>query len=126
MKKRRKRPNPHGPGKGHTAKKKLPDPVQIPCDQPPGVEDDFAAYRMGGCTVFVGRSFYGWHLSISHPRRYPTWDEIAHARYLLVPDAVAMAMLLPPQSEFVNVHENCFHLWQVVDRRGRGETVLIV
>lgn len=121
MKKRRRCPSPRGPGKGHTARKKMPDPVQISCDPPPGVETDFGAYRMGGCTVFVGRSSLGWHVSISHPHRYPTWDEIAHARYSLVPDDVTMAMLLPPQSEFVNVHSNCFHLWEYSDIGGRCE-----
>jgi hypothetical protein len=58
-----------------------------------------------------------WHLSISEPSRYPTWDEIADARYQLIPDDVTMAMLLPPPDEYVNVHNNCFHLWQIDDRR---------
>lgn len=53
---------------------------------------------------------YQWHLSIAHPSRYPTWDEIAQARYDLVPDDVTMVMLLPPRREYVNVHKNCFHL----------------
>lgn len=29
------------------------------------------------------------------------------------PDDVTMAMLLPPRSEYVNVHSTTFHLWQV-------------
>lgn len=58
-----------------------------------------------------------WHVSISHPARYPTWDEIADARYALVPDEVTMAMLLPPRAEYVNAHDRCFHLWQIDDRR---------
>lgn len=55
----------------------------------------------------------GWHLSISHPTRYPTWDEIKTARYELLPDEVTMGMLLPPSAEYVNVHPNCFHLHEV-------------
>jgi hypothetical protein len=58
-----------------------------------------------------------WHLSIAHRRRYPTWDEIADARYELVPGDVTMAMLLPPPDEYVNANEHCFHLWQIEDRR---------
>src|SRR5271167_1969316 len=62
-----------------------------------------------------------WHLSISHrtndhpprPGRYPTWDEVGDARYRFIPDSVTMAMLLPPQAEYVNEMETCFHLWQV-------------
>lgn len=58
-----------------------------------------------------------WHLSIAHQRRYPTWDEIADIRYALVPADVTMAMLLPPPEKYLNVHERCFHLWQIEDRR---------
>ena len=61
-----------------------------------------------------------WHLSISHPDRYPTWDEVADARYELCPDDVTMAMLLPPSGEYLNVHKTTFHLWQIEDRRVEG------
>lgn len=65
------------------------------------------------CQVLVSREKpHGWHLSISHPWRNPTWDEIASARYQLVPDDVSMAMILPPSAQYVNLHEKCFHLFQ--------------
>lgn len=95
----------------------LPDPVEVAL--PPhltriaGLEPDARRYRMGDCSVIVGSSTKGWHLSIAHPSRYPTWDEIAHARYKLVPGDVTMAMLLPPMTEYVNFNPTCFHLWQV-------------
>jgi hypothetical protein len=68
------------------------------------------------CTILVDQEPTGpageprWHLSISHPDQYPEWDWIADARYALVPDETVMVMFLPPRSEYVNVHENCFHL----------------
>jgi hypothetical protein len=51
-----------------------------------------------------------WHISISHPSRYPRWDEISDARYSLIPNEVCMMMYLPRREEFVNLHKNCFHL----------------
>lgn len=51
-----------------------------------------------------------FHLSISHPHRYPKWDEISDARYSLLPDNCTMMMYLPPTEEYVNLHKNCFHL----------------
>jgi hypothetical protein len=56
-----------------------------------------------------------WHLSISHPSRYPTWDEIKTARYKLVPHDVTMAMILPPPDQYVNVEaqDNVFHLHEI-------------
>lgn len=71
------------------------------------------AFRMGECFILVGRENGKWHLSISHPTRNPTWEEIKMARYALIPDDVWMAMLLPPKKHYINVHEHCFHLWEV-------------
>lgn len=70
-------------------------------------------YSLGECSVIVTKEFGTWHLSVAHPRRYPTWDEIAEARYRVVPDAVTMALVLPPRAEYVNLHENCFQLTEV-------------
>ena len=91
------------------------------------------AYKTAsGCGVFVAqeaarrapagiwlppRELLLWHMSISHPRRYPTWDEIADVRYELVPKEVTMAMMLPPPGEYLNLHEFTFHCWQIDDRR---------
>ena len=76
------------------------------------------AFMFGPCKVIVGQEPVGldglsWHLSISHPDRYPTWDEIHEARYKFVPNEVTMAMILPPKEEYVNMHKNCFHLYEI-------------
>lgn len=68
---------------------------------------------LGECLVMVSLEPDGWHLSISHKSRNPTWEEIRQARYDLVPDGVTMAMLLPPKAEYVNLHEFCFHLYEI-------------
>lgn len=82
-------------------------------------------WRQGEFTVIVGHERVApplagvleegrrWHLSISHPTRYPTWDEIKAARYGLVPGAAWMVQLLPPPTHFHSLHPNCFHLWEV-------------
>lgn len=75
------------------------------------LEDDLTAYRMGECLIFVGTVPY-WHLSISHPARYPTWDEIAHARYSLMPDEKVILMSLPPRVDYVAVHPFCMQLFE--------------
>jgi hypothetical protein len=70
-------------------------------------------YQWGDCRVFVGLEPAGWHLSISHPNRNPTWEEIKQARYDFCPHDVTMAMILPPTTEYVNIHNFCFHLHQI-------------
>ena len=78
------------------------------------LEAHLKSYHMGDLSILVAfDATQGWHVSISHPKRYPVWDEIKHVRYELLPDKITMAMLLPPKDEYVNVHPNCFHLHQV-------------
>lgn len=80
-------------------------------------------FKMGNLEVVVcqepvnGRML--WHLSISHSKRHPTWDEIKAARYWLLPSEITVGMLLPPPEEYVNVPEqdHVFHLWEVDDPR---------
>ena len=86
----------------------------------------------GHLSVLVGREPLGpqgslrWHLSISHrtnhlvgasghplPGRIPTWDEIKEARYRFCPDAINMAMILPPKAEYVNLHPTTMHLHEI-------------
>ena len=86
-------------------------PIPMSFSLPPGTR----RFSGGDCTVLLTRE-PRWHLSISHPDRYPSWDEIHSARYELVPDAVTMAMLFPPKAEYVNMHGRCFHLHEI-----RGE-----
>jgi len=63
------------------------------------------------CFVSIDAGLY--HLSVSHPRRYPTWDEIKALRYSLLPDEKTFAILFPPMAQYVNLHPNCFHLHEV-------------
>jgi hypothetical protein len=68
---------------------------------------------MGACRIIVSQQRAGWHLSISREDRLPSWEEVRDARYALVPDAATMALLLPPRSEYVNVHAFCLQLYEI-------------
>lgn len=74
-------------------------------------------YRWGDLSVLVAREDGLWHVSISHPYRYPSWDEIYTAWYDLVPSAsqIEGAIILPRKTEYVNIHPNCFHVHQLRD-----------
>lgn len=82
-------------------------------------------YTFGECRVIMAREPAGanherlWHLTISSPKRHPTWDEIKTARYRLLPRDRCFGMLLPPPEMYVNVAEqdHVFHLWEVTDPR---------
>jgi hypothetical protein len=74
---------------------------------------DSLMFSQGECKIMLSgpqeREQIGWHLSISHESRNPTWEEQRDARYALIPDGIYMVMILPPKAEYVNVHEFCFH-----------------
>lgn len=61
----------------------------------------------------------GWHMSLSFRNhrgensRYPSWDEIADARYTLLPADLDFVMHLPPADRYVAVHATCFHLHEL-------------
>ncbi len=74
---------------------------------------DTKIYRIGSCKVMISCDSGKYHLSISHPTRYPKYDEIKEARYKFCPNDAVMAMLFPPKEQFVNIHSNCFHLFQI-------------
>lgn len=70
----------------------------------------------GTLRAIVAEEPAGWHLSVSfidhrgELSRYPSWDEIAHARHELLPAEVDFVMWLPKAGEYVNVHPTTFHL----------------
>jgi hypothetical protein len=74
---------------------------------------DLRVFRSGMLTVFVATEDGLLHLSISHPMRYPDWDEIKSARYDLLPNGKTFAILFPPKEVYVNFHKNCFHLHEI-------------
>lgn len=114
-------------GQGNSpVNKKLPLPGEVPNDAglaqwiatgklQPGTK----SYRMGACFIILSPPVVefnmGWHMSISCKNRYPTWDEVAQARYCLIPDELTMVMHLPPRSEYISVHQFCFQLRQLMD-----------
>ncbi|MBU2060078.1 MAG: hypothetical protein KKB38_20400 [Gammaproteobacteria bacterium] len=57
---------------------------------------------------------YWKHLSISHPHRYPYWDEILNARNTFFSEIETVIQIMPPTKEYVNFHPNCFHLWSKI------------
>ena len=80
-------------------------------------------WRMGECHIIRAREPAGvererlWHLSISHPTRHPSWDEIKTARYRMLPGDICVGILLPPPERYIDLHPHTFHLWEVTDPR---------
>ena len=63
--------------------------------------------------VFVTRDAGLWHLSVSHHNRLPTYEELKRVRYKFMPNGVLVAQIFPPKEDFVNLHPNVLHLWEL-------------
>jgi len=66
-------------------------------------------------SVIVGIENGRWHLSIAHPKRLPTWDELKDARSLFTPKDVFFCVPFPPESLWINIHNYCLHIWEIKD-----------
>lgn len=71
---------------------------------------------IGQCQVIAAEEDGRWHLSISHPWRLPSWDEINAARDACIPPQIWLCQPMPPKQFWVNLHPYCLHLWEVRDR----------
>jgi hypothetical protein len=82
-------------------------------------------WAIGKCTVIVAFEPYNqvgrWHISIAHPTRYPTWDEVKTAVYgiptIELVEGRTFAQLLGPvkEGQWVDLHESCLHLYEIDD-----------
>lgn len=63
-------------------------------------------------SVAVEQDGQTWvHASIAHPSRMPTYDDLAYLkRHWLGEDRKAI-MVLPPESEHINIHKYALHLF---------------
>ncbi len=75
----------------------------------PLVESDCKEYYAGGCKILASKG----HISISRKDRYPTWDEIIQIKERLAGTETEWVMIMPPSSEYVNLHPNCFHVYSM-------------
>ena len=55
----------------------------------------------------------GWeHVSVSRQDRCPTWAEMCAVKAFFWDKEDTVVQFHPPESEYVNVHPNCLHLWR--------------
>lgn len=55
----------------------------------------------------------GWeHVSVSLPNRTPTWSEMCAIKRLFWDPEDVVVQYHPPESQAVNNHDHCLHLWR--------------
>jgi hypothetical protein len=66
------------------------------------------------CIISSGYEPDWEHVSVSTKRRIPNWEEMCFVKNLFWEPEEAVMQLHPPQSDYVNCHPNCLHLWRPV------------
>lgn len=62
------------------------------------------------------QAYFGWeHVSVSTDRRCPNWPEMSFVKDLFWEPEETVVQFHPPQSEYVNHHPYCLHLWRPID-----------
>ena len=76
----------------------------------------FAATLKHNQKVFIiAGDGLGWeHVSVSRQDRCPTWDEMCQVKDIFWDADDCVIQYHPPESEYVNNHPNCLHLWRPV------------
>lgn len=55
----------------------------------------------------------GWdHVSVSLQTRIPSWKQMCFVKDLFFEEEEIAIQLHPPKSKYINVHNNCLHLWR--------------
>ena len=118
-------PGSHEPGFEEPELRELPPPKELRWLK--RASEELHCFAFGECTVLLSRedSDHGglrWHLSISHPHRHPSWDEIKTARYRLCGPDLVMAMILPRAEDYVNVpaQDHVMQLWELIGAEAEG------
>jgi hypothetical protein len=52
------------------------------------------------------------HVSVSHRKRSPSWNEMCVVKNLFWHEEETVMQIHPPQSQWINNHEFCLHLWK--------------
>jgi hypothetical protein len=58
---------------------------------------------------------FGWeHVSVSLVNRVPSWREMCMVKRMFWDAEDVVVQFHPPESEYVNMHPHCLHLWRPV------------
>lgn len=72
----------------------------------------------GTCSLVWTRNGDGFeHVSIAPVKsnKVPTWNDMCKLKDIFFDDEEEVYQIHPPKSEYVNISENCLHLWKRVD-----------
>jgi hypothetical protein len=60
-----------------------------------------------------GTGLFKWeHVSVSYPKRCPTWEEMCFIKDIFWDENETVIQFHPRKTDYVNTHKYCLHLWK--------------
>lgn len=88
----------------------------------PGGDDQNGAFNVQGPNkrrlTIIASNGLGWDyvsVSVDGTEDTPTWDEMCFVKDLFFEPEEPAFQYHPPQSNYVNIHQGCLHLWRPQD-----------
>lgn len=79
------------------------------------IGDDKNGFFQVGPLLVIVTCGEGWeHISVSHPDRIPTWEEMDAIHKLFFEDDEVAMQLHIPAKEHINYHPYCLHIWRPI------------
>lgn len=78
----------------------------------------------GSCSIVIGISESGMeHVSVSpiRMRKLPSWDDMCRLKDICWKPDEECYQIHPAESEYVNLMQNCLHIWRPADGRRLGD-----
>ncbi len=61
----------------------------------------------------IASNYMGWeHVSVSHPDRCPTWDEMVAIKEIFFNEGEITFQVHPEKKNYVNISQTCLHMWR--------------
>lgn len=71
--------------------------------------------RHGQHVQVIAGDGLGWeHVSVSRRDRCPTWGEMCQIKAMFWDAEDCVVQYHPPESDYINNHPNCLHLWRPI------------
>jgi len=95
-------------------------PEHLRVDGPEGSNN--GAFRVPSCAAsnflyVIASDGQGWeHVSTSLKHRIASWEEMSQLKNLFWDPQDCVVQFHPPESDYVNCHPFCLHLWRPIGR----------
>ena len=94
---------------------KVPEKYRVAGEGCEGIFE-ITSIRLKNKFTVIASSGLGWeHVSVSLPKRTPTWEEMCIIKNMFWDKDDTVVQYHPAESKYVNIHPHCLHMWRLIE-----------